>query len=36
MHHAGFYLVCILWQYKNNVTRNILSQKRNLESKKKF
>jgi hypothetical protein len=27
MHHAGFYFVCILWQYKNNIKRNILISK---------
>ena len=27
MHHTGLYFVCILWQYKNGVKRNILKSK---------
>jgi hypothetical protein len=27
VHHAGLYFVCILWQYKNKIKRNILIPK---------
>ena len=27
MHHVGLYFVCILWQYKSNIKRNILISK---------